>query len=299
MGRVDQPIALLSLEAPAPIAKQGTKWQLTAATLSKAFWARAERLTALRRDEHLQMQDYVDLPFGEHMGFLIRALDGDPSAVTRPALPPLPTNVDEALVRDAIEFLRRTSLPIELRKKWPSGGMPRYGVKGFISPGHQAQPGKALCVWGDAGWGGLVRRGKSQEGRFADDLVGACVNMVREWNPQPQPTWVTCVPSLRHLDLVPNFAKRLAAALGLPFIVVIAKTHDRPEQKTMANSTQQARNIDGSLALNGQPVPHGPVILVDYMVDSRWTLTVAAWLLRKSGSGDVYPLALSKTSPDE
>jgi ATP-dependent DNA helicase RecQ len=81
--------------------------------------------------------------------------------------------------------------------------------------------------------------------------------------------------------------------------MVIAKTDDRPEQKTMANSTQQARNIDGSLALNDQPVPHGPVILVDDMVDSRWTLTVAVWLLRKSGSGDVYPMALSQTGHDE
>jgi ATP-dependent DNA helicase RecQ len=177
--------------------------------------------------------------------------------------------------------------------------MPQYDVKGGIAPAHQAQPGKALCVWGDAGWGGLVRRGKYHDGKFADDLVGACVKMVREWNPQPKPTWVTCVPSLRHPDLVPNFAKRLAAALGLPFHMVIAKTDDRPEQKTMANSTQQARNIDGSLALNGQPVPHGPVILVDDMVDSRWTLTVAAWLLRKSGSGDVYPMALSQTGHDE
>ena len=298
-GRVDKTIALLSLEAPAPIAKQGTKWQLTAANLSEAFWGRAERLTALRRDEHQQMQDYVGLPFGEHMGFLIRALDGDSSVVTPPVLHPLPTDVDEALVRDALEFLRRTSLPIEPRKKWPDGGMPQYGVKGFIAAGQQSQPGKALCVWGDAGWGGLVRRGKYHEGKFADDLVAACVRMFREWSPQPKPTWVTCVPSLRHPDLVPNFTKRFAAALGLPFHMVIAKTDDRPEQKTMANSTQQARNIDGSLALNGQPIPHGPVILVDDMVDSRWTLTVAAWLLRKSGSGDVYPMALSQTGHDE
>ena len=298
-GRVEKTIALLSLEAPAPIAKQETKWQLAPVKLSEAFWARAERLTALRRDEHQQMKDYVGLRFGEHMGFLIRALDGDPSVVTRPALRPLPTDVDESLVRDAIEFLRRTSLPIEPRKKWPDGGMPKYDVKGFISPVHQAQPGKALCVWGDAGWGGLVRQGKYHNGRFSDDLVGACVKMVREWNPQPKPTWVTCVPSLRHPELVPNFAKRLAAALRLPFHMVIAKTDNRPEQKTMENSTQQARNIDGSLALNGQPVPHGPVFLVDDMVDSRWTLTVAAWLLRKSGSGAVLPMALSQTGHDE
>lgn len=298
-GRVDKTIALLSLEAPAPVAKQGSKWQLTAATLSEAFWDRAERLTALRRDEHQQMQDYVSLPFGEHMGFLIGALDGDPSVVTEPALPSLPATVDTELVKTAVEFLRRTSLPIEPRKKWPDGGMPRYDVKGGIDPDHRAGSGKALCVWGDAGWGGLVRQGKYHDGHFSDDLVAACVKMFHEWNPQPSPTWVTCVPSLRHPELVPNFAQRLAAALGLPFHMVIAKTDARPEQKTMANSTHQARNIDGSLALNGQPIPPGPVLLVDDMVDSRWTLTVSAWLLRKSGSGAVWPMALSQTGYDE
>ncbi|HBO0620169.1 TPA: ATP-dependent DNA helicase RecQ, partial [Pseudomonas aeruginosa] len=261
-GRVEKTIALLSLEAPAPIAKQGSKWQLTAAMLSEAFWSRAERLTALRRDEHQQMQDYVSLPFGEHMGFLIGALDGDPSAVTEPALPPLPISVDAELVKAAVAFLRRTSLPIEPRKKWPDGGMPQYSIKGFIAPEHQAESGKALCVWGDAGWGGLVRQGKYHDGHFSDDLVAACVKMIKEWDPQPAPTWLTSVPSLRHPDLVPNFAQRLAAALGLPFHMVISKTDARPEQKTMANSTQQARNIDGSLALNGQPIPPGPVLLV-------------------------------------
>lgn len=298
-GRVDKTIALLSLEAPAPIAKQGSKWQLTAATLSEAFWDRAERLTALRRDEHQQMQDYASLSFGEHMGFLIGALDGDPSVVTKPALPPLPATVNTELVKAAVKFLRRTSLPIEPRKKWPDGGMPQYGVKGSIAPTHQAESGKALCVWGDAGWGGLVRQGKYHDGHFSDDLVAACVKMIQEWNPQPSPTWVTCVPSLRHPELVPSFAQRLAAALGLPFHMVIEKTDIRPEQKTMANSTQQARNIDGSLALNGQPIPPGSVLLVDDMVDSRWTLTVSAWLLRKSGSGVVWPIALSQTGHDE
>jgi ATP-dependent DNA helicase RecQ len=176
--------------------------------------------------------------------------------------------------------------------------MPHYELGSNAKITHQAQPGKALCIWGDAGWGSLVRQGKYQDSHFADDLVVACLKMIQEWNPQPAPTWVTCVPSLRHPDLVPNFAQRLAVALGLPFHTVLAKTDNRPEQKTMANSTQQARNIDGSLALNGQPVPHTPVLLVDDMVDSRWTLTVSAWLLRKSGSGEVWPLALAETGHD-
>lgn len=298
-NRIEKTITALSLESPAPIAKQKSKWQLTAARLGDGFWARADRLTKLRRAELQQMQEYVAQPFGQHMGFLIDALDGDSSTVSPPSLPPLPEDADQSLVREAEEFLCRTSLPIEPRKKWPVGGMPQYGIHTASTIPYQAQPGKALCVWGDAGWGGLVRQGKYHDGHFSDDLVAACVKMIQEWNPQPAPTWVTCVPSLRHPDLVPSFAQRLADALDLPFHLVIAKTDARPEQKTMANSTQQARNIDGSLALNGQPIPAGPVLLVDDMVDSRWTLTVSAWLLRKNGSGAVWPMALSQTGHDE
>lgn len=63
----------------------------------------------------------------------------------------------------------------------------------------------------------------------------------------------------------------------------------------MANSAQQARNLDDSLRVIKMPLPDGPVLLVDDMVDSRWTLTVAAWLLRKHGSGEVWPIALAQT----
>ena len=64
----------------------------------------------------------------------------------------------------------------------------------------------------------------------------------------------------------------------------------------MANSTQQARNVDGSIEVSPEEVLDGSVLLVDDMVDSRWTLTVAAWLLRSGGSGVVWPLALTLTS---
>jgi ATP-dependent DNA helicase RecQ len=292
-GRIDKTIALLSLESPAPIAKQGTKWQLTAANLSEAFWQRAERLSNLRREEQREMQAYVSLESG-HMEFLIRALDGNPGTIHSPALPLLPTITDPALAQEAVAFLRRTSLPIEPRRRWPAGGMPQYRISGPITPNFQAQSGRALCVWGDAGWGSLVRQGKYRDRRFANELVAACVRLMREWNPQPAPAWVTCIPSLRHTDLVPDFVQRLAVALHLPFHAVLEKTDDQPEQKSMANSTQQARNIDGSLRVIARVVPIGPVLLVDDMVDSRWTFTVAAWLLRSHGSGDVWPLALGQ-----
>jgi ATP-dependent DNA helicase RecQ len=86
----------------------------------------------------------------------------------------------------------------------------------------------------------------------------------------------------------------LAAALGLPFEPVLVRTEERPEQKDMANSAQQARNVDGSLSVVEQGIRGEPVLLVDDMVDSRWTLTIAAWLLRSHGSGEVRPFALAQ-----
>ena len=295
-GRVEKAMQLLSLESPSPIARQGSKWTLTGAELSEEFWRRTERLTALRYDEQRQMQQYVGLT-SHHMEFLIRALDGDPADFRPPDLPPLPTAPDAALVREAVAFLRRTNLTLEPRKQWPVGGLPRMAVSGKIIEPRQARPGRVLCVEGDAGWGAMVREGKHRDHRFSDDLVGACVKLVREWAPEPSPTWVTCIPSRRHPDLVPDFARRLADALNLPFHAILEKTEDRPEQRTMANSSQQARNVDGSLAVTGAAPPDGPVLLVDDMVNSRWTITVAAWLLTSRGIGPVYPLALASAAP--
>ena len=281
---IQKTIQLLSLESPAPIAKLGTKWQLTVATLSESFWQRAQRLTELRRVEQKQMQNYVGLSSG-HMAFLIRALDGESSDFTPPDLPDLPTSVKPQRVRDAVVFLRRTSVPIEPRRRWPPGNQ--------IDVSHQLRPGKALCVWGDAGWGYLVRQGKYRDDHFSDELVTACIHLVEEWQPDPFPQWVTAIPSHRHPELVPDFAQRLAAKLQLPFIKAVVTNENRPEQKTMENSDKQARNAFASLDVNQHKVLSGPVLLVDDMVDSRWTFTVATYKLRQCGSGEVWPLALA------
>ena len=152
-----------------------------------------------------------------------------------------------------------------------------------------------LLVVQKTGWGGLVRKGKYHDGKFSDELVDACRKLIEEWTPQPFPEYVTCIPSRRHPDLVPDFARRLAESLHLPFKQVLIKTEDRPEQKTMANSSQQARNIDGSLAMtDDEELTDRPLLLIDDMIDSRWTVTVASWLLRSNGSGQVWPLALAQ-----
>jgi ATP-dependent DNA helicase RecQ len=297
-GRLQQALKILSLETPAPIGKQGSCWKRLPAEPQPAFWQRVERLTELRRAEAEQMQAYVDLPFGEHMAFLIEALDGDPSSVGPPTLPPLPEAVPDDLAREAATFLRHLRITIEPRKQWPAGGLPIYGLKGKTPSDRVAEPGKALCFWKDAGWGALVEQGKYKGGRFDGALVDGCVRLIQQWRSTPPPEWVTCIPSRRHPELVPSFAAELASALGLPFVPALEKVLDTAEQKAMQNSSQQARNLDGSLAITG-PIPTGPCLLIDDMVDSRWTFTVAAWLLREHGSGPVFPLALAETGQSD
>ena len=140
-----------------------------------------------------------------------------------------------------------------------------------------------------------MRSGKYEHNHFSDELVVESIKLIREWSPRPAPEWVTCVPSRRHPTLVKDFAEQLATGLGLPFRAALVKTDARPEQKAMANSVQQARNIEGSLAVEQSQMLRGQVLLVDDMVDSRWTFTFAAWLLRTNGSGEVWPFALADT----
>ena len=285
-GRIRKTTDLLALESPPPIVREGYKWQLTAAPLKKEFWKRTERLTELRYKEQTEMQEYVQLDSG-HMEFLIRALDGDIRNIPPPPCEPLPSSYNPDLVTRAVAFLRRSSRPLEPRRQWPEGKR--------IPPEEQAQEGRVLCIWNDAGWGQLVRDGKYKLGYFSDELVHACAKMVRKWNPNPPPAWVTAIPSQRHPDLVPDFARRLAVALNLLFRQVLQKTGNRPEQKTMQNSAQQFHNIAGSLIADVQAIRHEPVLLVDDIVDSRWTLTVAAAKLYQNGCGLVWPMALANS----
>ena len=51
-------------------------------------------------------------------------------------------------------------------------------------------------------------------------------------------------------------------------------------------------NVAGAFTLGEPPLP-GPVLLIDDLVDSGWTLTEIGQLLSRSGSGPVYPLVLA------
>ena len=116
-GRIEKTIALLSLEAPAPIAKQGTKWQLTAANLSDDFWERAERLTALatRRASanaglcRLAVRPAHGLP-DQRAG---RRSEFRHSSRRLPACRP---TVNEELVNEAVHFCGEPVFPSSLAK---------------------------------------------------------------------------------------------------------------------------------------------------------------------------------------
>ena len=298
-GRVEKTLSLLALESPPPITKNGRHWRKTKVPLSEDFWERAERLTTLRRREQQRMREYVHLLFGQHMSFLISELDGDPSNVITSSLQALSEDFPKDRLREANIFLKRYHLPINPRKQWPNGGLKHSNNHGKIAKSYQANSGKVLSLLGDAGLGDLVNVSKNQQQYFSDELIDACVVMLKEWGPQPAPTWVTCVPSLRNPTLVPDFAKRLAQALNLSFRVAIEKTDSRPEQNKFNNSFQQARNVDGSLAPLRDQILSGPVLLVDDVILSGWTLAISSWLLRKNGSGEVWPLALAQGRPKE
>ena len=97
---------------------------------------------------------------------------------------------------------------------------------------------------------------------------------------------------------MPDFAAAVAERLGLPFVPVVTKVEERPPQFEQQNSVHQQINIDGAFAVEG-PVDGGPVLLVDDIVDSSWTMTDIARRLRRAGSGPVFPAALASSSKRE
>jgi ATP-dependent DNA helicase RecQ len=147
--------------------------------------------------------------------------------------------VPDDLAREAASFLHQLRITIDPRKQWPAGGLPTtYDLRGSIPPNRQAEPGKALSFWSDAGWAELVKRGKYTTGRFNEALVDGCARLIQQWCPTPAPEWLTCIPSKRHPELVPDLAERLATALVIPFIPALEKVLDTAEQKDMQNSSQ-------------------------------------------------------------
>jgi ATP-dependent DNA helicase RecQ len=297
-GQIQKVLKFLSVESPAPVMKTGSQWARTAVEYSMDR-ERIGRLTRQRELEWGEVQSYIDHP-GCLMQFLSSSLDDptpEPCGKCARCLghPVVSEDFDHRLAAEASRYLRRSELPLECKKEVAAGAFQQYDFRGRLRPELRAQTGRILSRWGDAGWGNLVAEDK-RSGRFRDELVDAVAEMVVErWGPRPAPTWVTCVPSLRHPLLVSDFAGRLAARLGVPFLPAVAKTRENQPQKPQQNRYHQCLNLDGVFAV-ADSIPREPVLLVDDIVDSAWTMTVTAALLLRAGSGPVWPVALASTS---
>src|SRR5829696_3283461 len=288
LGRARIEAMLKVLDVEGAVSRSGSRW----VRRPGADWSydgdRYAAVTTLRRREQEAMA-----AFGADGRCLMRALqeeldDPEPGDCGRCAVcagPRFDGALDPALVRDAALHLRSRPLVLEVKKMAPG----EDGSMRKLPDDVRAEEGRALARLGDGGWDPLVQAGR-RAGRFDDELVEAAAAAVRSWGAPA--AWVAAVPSLRSGELVPDFAERLAAALGLRFAPVLERTGDGPPQREMANSAQQVANVRGQFAVTAA-LPAGACLLVDDVRFSGWTLAMIAGQLRRRGAPAVYPLALA------
>ncbi|WPV68032.1 RecQ family ATP-dependent DNA helicase [Chitinophaga sp. LS1] len=297
-GQIEQVLKYVNVEVPSPVIKTGTKWFRTPAPY-KLDKEKIARLTLQKRKEWNEVERYID--YGDClMNYLQTSLDdtvikrcGKCSRCLGKAI--FPETASHENIITASLFLKHSEFDIKPRKQIAVGALPTYGWRGNLPTHLLAEVGKVLSRWEDAGWGKIVAADK-HNGHFREELVDAIVEMITQrWELTFYPTWVTCVPSTKHPELIPDFAKRLAEKLKLPFYPVVEKIRETGVQKEQQNSYFQCHNLDGAFQIN-KNILDGPVFLIDDAIDSGWTFTIIAALLRNAGSGPVYPLALTSTT---
>ncbi|MBD3173729.1 MAG: RecQ family ATP-dependent DNA helicase [Armatimonadia bacterium] len=256
-------------------------------------WARisAHRLIEMERMARMTSHD------GCLMEYICRELD-DPSAApcgrcANCAGPDLPERYARRTLREADAAVKASHPEIQPRRQWPADR--EHPEPRPIEPSLRLKWGRALCVYGRLGHGAAVADGKFRRGGFGRALVRASAELIRDtWSPHPTPTWITHVPSRRRPRLVADFAQALARALGIQCREALVKRSETREQKRMLNSSHQLANVRDAFGVDRRAIIAGsPVLLVDDIVDSRWTLTVCGAKLLEAGSGPVFPFALA------
>jgi ATP-dependent DNA helicase RecQ len=285
-GRIEAMLKVLDVEGA--VERDGSRWRAVPGADWHYDGERYARITELRRREQAAMA-----AFGADGRCLMRALqeeldDPEPRDCGRCAVCTAPRwdlALEPAAVQEAARHLRARPVVLEAKKMAPDA----EGRMKKVPEDVRAEEGRALARLGDGGWDPLVQAGR-REGRFGDELVAAAAEAVRGWGAPV--AWVTAIPSRRSGELVPDLGRRIAAALGLPYAEVLERRTDGPPQREMANSAQQVANVRGAFAVTGAP-PAGPVLLVDDVRFSGWTLAMVAGQLRRRGAGPVFPLTLA------
>jgi ATP-dependent DNA helicase RecQ len=266
--------------------RAGTEWAYDA--------ERYARVTQARRAEQAAMITYAASAGGECLMASLRHQLDDPEVTACgrcqncTGVAP-PATVRPGLVEQAVAFLRQQDVVIEPRRRWPVG---MAGRRGAIPIGHVLEPGRALGVATDAGWGPRLSALLEQDQPIPDDVFTAVVKALSRWSWFQRPTWVTYVPSRARPTVVRDLAERIATTGRLPLHPLVARVRrEAPAQAGLANSIQQCRNVHDAFTITGE-APAGGVLLIDDARRSGWTLTVVGAELRAAGAGPVHPFVL-------
>ena len=261
---------------------------------------RYERIAAERRAEQQHMLDYEQTA-GCRMEFLQRTLDDDTAVpcgrCDNCAGVWFPQEVGADASAQAGESLDRVGVPIEARRAWPTGAdRLDVPVKGRIPAEEQAGEGRALARLTDLGWGGTLRgifAAGAADAPVSPELLGACVRVLAGWDWAERPVAVIAMPSRSRPALVDSLARGIAEIGRLPYLGALAPVNGGPSGQPGGNSVFRLAGLWDRFTADGIVVPPGPVLLVDDLADSRWTLTVAARTLRRAGATGVLPFALA------
>jgi ATP-dependent DNA helicase RecQ len=269
---------------------------------------RYERVAAERSREQRAMLGYIDT--GEcRMEYLRRELD-DPAAAAcgrcdNCTQQPWPDDVSPAGAAAARERLLRPGVEVQPRKMWPTG-LRELGidVSGKIPAGALASPGRALGRPTDLGWGPRLRAllaADAPDAAVPDDVFEAVVKVLAAWDWAERPAGVITLPSRSRPQLIESLGQRIAQVGRLPHLGAVEYSADLRsggQPGGRHNSAQRLRALWDELAVPGPlrdvlPPLAGPVLLVDDRIETGWTMTVAARLLREAGAPGVLPLALA------
>ena len=265
--------------------------------------ARYARVAAARRREQDLMVGYENSTVCR-MRVLQEALD-DPTAVDCGrcdicAGPWFATELPPGAVRLAAATLARVGVELEPRVQWPTG-MDRFGipVRGRIPPDSRAETGRALARLTDLGWGGRLRELlRSPDAPTPEPVLTAVVDVLRSWPWAQRPVAVVSMPSRTRPALVRSIASGVASIGRLPYAGELSLVEGGPTGEPGGSSAFRLAGVWGRLDVGAELRAaladlRGPVLLVDDLAASRWTLAVAARTLREAGADGVLPLVLA------
>ncbi|MFD6803208.1 RecQ family ATP-dependent DNA helicase [Streptomyces cyaneofuscatus] len=223
--------------------------------------------------------------------------------------------VSAAALDGARSELGRPGVEVAPRKMWPTG-LSAVGVdlKGRIPAGELSSAGRALGRLSDIGWGNRLRpmlAAQAADAPVPDDVTDAVVTVLTDWargpggwasgapDAAPRPVGVVTVASRRRPQLVESLGRRIAEIGRMPLLGTVTYapgTEDLTMSQT--NSAQRVRALHEALTVEPELAQalrsaDGPVLLVDDLSDTGWTLAVAARLLQRAGAQGVCPLVLA------